>query len=105
MLGQISLFEYFKVDAMYDGYEVLRTTNILTNGSRVKIIKGQQFYIITHDKDGYYVALPNEQGGSFGFYVSKSQFKKNFKLVYKKVYPKTKEIWDGKAWIKNPSVA
>ena len=104
MTGQLSLFDFIKVSEMYDGYIVKVTKTIKCQGGRQKLTEGEICYLITRDKRSelVFIAFPDNYGGSFGFSVTKNQFKKCFESTGKKIYPKSNEIWDGTAWIKNP---
>jgi hypothetical protein len=104
MTGQLSLFDYIKVSEMYDGYIVKVTKTIECQGCRQKLTEGEIYYLVTrHKRSGLVsIAFPNNYGGSFGFCVTKNQFQSCFESTGKKIYPKSNEIWDGTAWIKNP---
>jgi hypothetical protein len=103
MTGQMSIFDFIKQYEMYDGLIVVKTRTLNILGGRIKIIKGQLFYLISKSKDGYSsIATPNEYGGSFGFPVTEKQFIENFHSVNHKVYPLSEEIWTGEKWIENP---
>ncbi len=101
---QISLFDTIREDRMYDGYEVKNTVTIRLPivGCNVRLIKGQQCYMLTEYKGRVHIDFPNEFGGAYGFSVTKSQFKAHFKNLSRKIYPRTNEIWNGKSWVKNP---
>lgn len=108
MVGQISIFDILGLSEMYDGYKVKETKSITleTCGSRSKIEKDKTCYLVTRHKEAglISIAFPNELGGSNGFCVTESQFHKSFTSIGKKIYPKSKEIWNGKAWVKNPAL-
>lgn len=108
MIGQISIFDILELSEMYDGYTVKNTQTITieTCGSRVKIEKDKTCYLVTrHKEEGLIsIAFPNDLGGSSGFCVTENQFRKLFTPMGKKIYPKSKEIWSGKAWVKNPVI-
>lgn len=107
MKGQMSIFDLINLDEMYDGYRV-RSTKTIENlcGCRIKLVKDTLCYLITrHSRsNSISIAFPNKYGGSFGFTVTDNQFYKLFEPLNKKIYPISKEIWDGKAWINNPSL-
>lgn len=104
---QISIFELLNNDEMYDGYEVSHPASILLPiGSKYKLQKGKYYLITRTVSDNQYtytVAYPNQYGGSFCFSVSENQFKKHFKPLGDKLYPKSLEIWNGKKWMPNSS--
>lgn len=106
MNGQLSLFDFIKVSDMYDGYIVKETKTIKCRGFRQKLTKGKICYLVIRHKRSELVtiAFPNNYGGSFGFSVTKEQFQNCFESIRKKIYPNSKEIWDGTAWIKNPMI-
>lgn len=101
---QISLLDGIENFEMYDGYEVVNTVNILIDCGREKLVKGQMAYFTTRINNKVAIEFPNEYGGAYGFNVSEKQFKEHFRYLDKKVYPKSKEIWNGKTWVKNPSM-
>lgn len=101
---QISFLDGIEKFEMYDGFEVINTVNIQTDCGRQKLKKGEIAYFVTKYNGKCSVDFPNEYGGAYGFDVSEKQFKEHFRNLNKKVYPKRKEIWNGKAWIKNPSM-
>lgn len=101
---QISLLDGFQNFEMYDGYEVMHTVNILAPNGKEKLKKGQLYYLVSSYSEEYTIALPNEYGGSYGFTVNEKQFKEHFRFINRKVYPKSEEVWNGKSWIKNPSM-
>lgn len=102
---QLSLFKQAQEFKMYDGYEVKNNASIQIDGGKFKLIKGQIFYLVSKYNNKYSIALPNEQGGSYGFCVSSNKFKECFKYLNKKVYPKSKDIWNGINWVVNPDLA
>jgi hypothetical protein len=105
MKGQMSIFDFLKVDDMYDGYKVIKTATINVMGNRIKINKNDICYLVVKCKDGYVnVAFPDEYGGSLGLPVTEKQFSTLFEKLNRKVYPKSKEIWNGKSWIANPEL-
>ncbi|SKC62057.1 hypothetical protein [Maledivibacter halophilus] len=101
---QLSFFHKLEDFSMYDGYEVKDNVNIkIETGALIKLVKDQKAYLVTRHKDNTFsIDLPNEHGGAFGFVINCNQFKKHFRYLGRKIYPKRKEIWDGKSWIKNP---
>ena len=100
---QLSIFDSAETFSMYDGYEIINTTKILTDCGIQELIAGQVAHLDIKHMDGYYsICIPNEYGGSYGFRVNENQFKSHFRYLSKKVYPKKKEIWNGRSWIENP---
>lgn len=90
---------------MFDGYIVKSTATIdIPCGCRKKLKKGSICYFVTRDKKSEQVCVefPDNYGGSLGFFVTDKQFDNFFESVGKKIYPKSNEIWDGTAWVKNP---
>ena len=102
--GQLLLEDILKVDHMYDGYMVKNTRTISVSGNRIKIHKGDICHVLCKSKNVISIAFPNKYGGSFGFSVTLEQFQDNFKAIGKKIYPVREEIWNGNAWVPNPSV-
>lgn len=101
---QLSLLDEFKNYEMFDGYELINTVVILTDCGRQNLIKGEVAYIVTKYNNEVSIDFPNEYGGACGFSVSEKQFKEHFRYLNKKIYPKSKEIWNGKIWVRNPSM-
>lgn len=108
VIGQISIFDILESleSDMHDGYIVKYTKTIEACGSRIKIEKDKVCYLVAKDKNAglINIAFPNDFGGSSGFCVTENQFNKLFAPVGKKIYSKSKEIWNGKAWVKNPAL-
>lgn len=104
-MEQLSIFDFLKIDEMYDGYVVRSTKSIeIPCGCRIKIKSGSVCYLVTRHKKLHQVsiAFPNNYGGSFGFCITEDQFQNHFKSLGEKIYPTSNEIWNGSAWIKNP---
>lgn len=104
MTGQLSMFDFIEGSDMYDGYIVKVTKSIECRGSRQKLTKGEICYLVTKVKESglVFIAFTNDYGGSFGFSLTEKQLRSCFESIGKKIYPKSNEIWDGAAWIKNP---
>lgn len=104
MEGQLNIYDFINISDMYDGYIVTATKTITCNGLRHELTEGDICYFVTRQKRSGLVsiAFPNNYGGSYGFSVTNSQFNNYFESTGKKIYPKSKEIWDGTSWIKNP---
>jgi len=100
---QLSIFDSIETFKMYDGYKIINTTDILTDCGIQELVAGQVAYLVAKHIDGCYsVSIPNKYGGSYEFRVNGRQFKTHFIYLNRKVYPKSKDIWDGKSWIANP---
>lgn len=104
MRGQLSIFDFIKIDSMFDGYEVVKTKTIETNGSRIKLNAGDICYLVSKNCTITTIEFPNNFGGSFGITITANQFNNLFRSLGRKVYPKRKEIWNGKIWIDNPEL-
>lgn len=105
MKGQMSIFEFLKIDEMYDGYKVIKTSTIDVMGNRIKINKNDICYLVVKCKDGYVnMAFPNEYGGSLGLPIREEKFNTLFERLNRKIYPKCKDIWNGKNWVPNPNM-
>jgi hypothetical protein len=105
MNGQLSIFDFIKQYSLYDGYEVSSTKSILSQGYKVKLIKGDKYYLICEHDGICNLSIPNKYGGSYGFTVTEKQLIENFKKLNLKVYPISREIWNGSKWISNPILA
>ena len=103
----MTIFDFISVNEMYDGYKVkeTRTLNLTHLETRMKVVKDAICYIVCRCHDGFVsISFPNEYGGSDGFSVTTEQFNSCFVSLHRKVYPKSKEIWNGKSWITNPNM-
>ncbi|HEY4552417.1 MAG TPA: hypothetical protein VIG80_04420 [Bacillaceae bacterium] len=103
-MNQLTIFDFLAPGEMYDGYIVSVSGSVLISGGKWKLRKGEQYYFVYgSEKTGFHLERPNEHGGAIGTLFTKNQFEKHFSYLGRKVYPKRKDIWNGKGWIDNPA--
>ena len=102
-MSQISLFEILDNNDLgekYDAYVVTESKSFIACDSRKKIEVGEIYTLYCRLESADEVMISK----NYIFAIPKKIFDQCFKYIGHKILPKSKELWNGKKWIVNPSI-